>query len=111
MTAEEKKFCMLLLINTVVAIVYVIGNCLVRREEKKTDILMKGIIMFLCPVVGPLFFFAGLVFNKVFFRQNVDLEDVIFSKERVKTHLRADEEREGNLVPIEEARAISDKDN
>ena len=67
--------------------------------------------MFLCPVVGPLFFFAGLVFNKVFFRQNVDLEDVIFSKERVKTHLRADEEREGNLVPIEEALAISDKDS
>ena len=67
--------------------------------------------MFLCPVVGPLFFLAGLVFNKVFFRQNVDLEDVIFSKERVKTHLRADEEREGNLVPIEEALAISDKDS
>lgn len=51
------------------------------------------------------------MFNKVFFRQNVDLEDVIFSKERVKTHLRADEEREGNLVPIEEALAISDKDS
>ena len=68
-------------------------------------------MMFLCPVVGPLFFLAGLVFNKVFFRQNVDLEDVIFSKERVKTHLRADEEREGNLVPIEEALAISDKDS
>ena len=41
MTAEEKKFWILLLINTVVAIVYVTGNCLVRREEKKTDILMK----------------------------------------------------------------------
>ena len=41
----------------------------------------------------------------------MDLEDVIFSKERVKTHLRADEEREGNLVPIEEALAISDKDS
>ena len=43
MTAEEKKFCILLLINTVVAIVYVIGYCLVRREEKKTDILMNMI--------------------------------------------------------------------
>ena len=111
MTVTEKRFCIVLLINMAVAIFYVVWSSLGRREGKKTDILMKGIVMFLCPVVGPLFFFAGLVFNKVFFRQNVDLEDVIFSKERVKTHLRADEEREGNLVPIEEALAISDKDS
>ena len=111
MTDVEKKFCIVLLINTAVAIVYVIGSSLVRRKEKKADILMKGIVMFLCPVVGPLFFFAGLVFNKVFFRQNVDLEDVIFSKERVKTHLKADEERERNMVPLEEALAVSDRKN
>lgn len=37
-----------------------------QAERKNTDILMKGIMMFLCPVVGPLFFLAGLVFNKVF---------------------------------------------
>lgn len=111
MTVVEKRFCIVLLINTAVAVLYVIGNSRIRQKEKNTDILMKGIMMFLCPVVGPLFFLAGLVFNKVFFRQNVDLEDVIFSKERVKTHLRADEEREGNLVPIEEALAISDKDS
>lgn len=111
MTVTEKRFCIVLLINMAVTIFYVVWSSLGRREGKKTDILMKGIVMFLCPVVGPLFFFAGLVFNKVFFRQNVDLEDVIFSKERVKTHLRADEEREGNLVPIEEALAISDKDS
>ena len=111
MTVAEKRFCIVLLINTAVAVLYVIGNSRIRQKEKNTDILMKGIMMFLCPVGGPLFFLAGLVFNKVFFRQNVDLEDVIFSKERVKTHLRADEEREGNLVPIEEALAISDKDS
>jgi hypothetical protein len=86
MTVTEKRFCIVLLINMAVAIFYVVWSSLGRREGKKTDILMKGIVMFLCPVVGPLFFFAGLVFNKVFFRQNVDLEDVIFSKERVKTH-------------------------
>ena len=91
MTVTEKRFCIVLLINMAVTIFYVVWSSLGRREGKKTDILMKGIVMFLCPVVGPLFFFAGVVFNKVFFRQNVDLEDVIFSKERVKTHLRADE--------------------
>ena len=41
----------------------------------------------------------------------MDLDDVIFSKERVKTNVKADEERERNLVPIEEALAVSDKKN
>ena len=45
------------------------------------------------------------------FRQEVDLDDVIFSKERVKTNVKADEERERNLVPLEEALAVSDKKN
>ena len=111
MTVAEKRFCIVLLINTAVAVLYVIGNSRIRQKEKNTDILMKGIMMFLCPVVGPLFFLAGLVFNKVFFRQNVDLEDVIFSKERVRTHFMADEEQERNVVPIEEALAISDRDS
>lgn len=111
MTATEKIFCIVLLVNTVTAILYMVCGCMIRRRKKKADILMKGMVMFLCPVVGPMFFFTALVFNKIFFRQYVDLEDVIFSKERVKTHLRADEEREGNLVPIEEALAISDKDS
>ena len=111
MTVVEKRFCIVLLINTAVAVLYVIGNSRIRQKEKNTDILMKGIMMFLCPVVGPLFFLAGLVFNKVFFRQNVDLEDVIFSKERVRTHFMADEEQERNVVPIEEALAISDRDS
>ena len=45
------------------------------------------------------------------FRQAVDLEDVIFSKERVQTHLKADEERERNMAPLEESLAVSDKRN
>lgn len=39
------------------------------------------------------------------------MADVVFSKERVKQHLKADEDRERNLVPMEEALAVSDKKN
>ena len=39
------------------------------------------------------------------------MEDVIFSKDRVQTHLKADEERERNMAPLEEALAVSDKRN
>lgn len=44
-------------------------------------------------------------------RSQVDLEDVIFSKDRVRVQLRADEDRERNIVPIEEAIAVSEKKN
>jgi hypothetical protein len=41
----------------------------------------------------------------------VDLEDVVFSKDRVKQIVKADEEREKNVVPIQEALAVSDNTN
>lgn len=66
--------------------------------------------MILCPVVGIVFFAASHVLYLVFFSEPVDLEDVIFSKERVRTHVRADEESERNMVPLEEAIAVTDTD-
>lgn len=73
--------------------------------------LIRTVIMLICPMVGPLFFLGGQLVYYLFFRQDVDLEDVIFSKEHRKTRLMADEEREGNLVSMEEALAISDTDS
>lgn len=56
-------------------------------------------------------FLCSYLIYKTVFRQAVDLEDVIFSKERVQTHLKADEERERNMAPLEESLAVSDKRN
>ncbi|MBR3825484.1 MAG: hypothetical protein IKJ39_09860 [Lachnospiraceae bacterium] len=67
--------------------------------------------MLCCPVIGPCFFLVGNVLYLTVFSGAVDLEDVIFSKERVKTYLHADEERERNVVPLEEAIEITDKEN
>lgn len=66
MTVVEKRFCIVLLINTAVAVLYVIGNSRIRQKEKNTDILMKGIMMFLCPVVGPLFFWRDWCLTRFF---------------------------------------------
>lgn len=73
--------------------------------------IMNFAVMLLCPVVGPVFFAAGYLMFRFIFRQDVHLEDVIFSKERVKTNERADEERERNMAPLEEAIAVSDKES
>ena len=82
------------------------------KQSEKNDrrkCLITALVMLLCPVVGPMFFGLGYVYNVLFFRKTVDLEDVIFSKDKVGSYHRGDEERERNIVPLEEALAVSDK--
>lgn len=80
-------------------------------RDRRVVYIIRAIIMYLCPVVGPLYVGVGYFIYRVVFRQQVDLDDVIFSKERVRMHIKADEETERNMVPLEEALAVSDKKN
>lgn len=113
MTEMERAFLLIVLINMVVAIVYFLYNQWYHRKEERhvAAYLMRSIVMLICPIVGPAFFLAGHLIYSLLFRQDVDLEDVIFSKDRVKTFVRANTEQEGNVVPIEEAMAVSDRES
>lgn len=127
MTNSEKTFVIIWIINLVVAVLYFLAGTLLyvpamKRKDKKQNkeeylhdswkaFFIRMVIMILCPVVGPVYFFSVNLIFRTIFRQEVDLADVIFSKERVKQHLKADEDRERNLVPLEEALAVSDKKN
>ncbi len=120
---DEYTFLIVVIINTIIAVLYLLIGILVmvpvrnRRKEGETErlhdnrrtYLLRFIVMILCPVVGPLFFFAVHLFYLTIFRFQVELDDVIFSKERVRTQLKADEERERNVVPLEEAIAVNDQ--
>lgn len=107
MTDLELIFIYVLAVNTLIALIYLIWNLLcARRErgkEKSRGCLIRTVVMILCPVAGPLFFFLAWIWYVVFFSDPVDLEDVVFSKERVRTFVHAEEERERNMVPLEEA--------
>lgn len=125
MTEAEKGFVIVWILNLIVALLYYLWGALIyvpkrqhedRNEEEylhdnRRTYLIRVIVMVLCPVVGPLFFLASHLVYITIFRQEVDLEDVIFSKQRVKTRAKADEDRERDLVPLEEALAVSDKKN
>ena len=118
-------FVILWIVNALIALVYLLVGiflyvpaCDLKREQgeeiqydNRRAFFIRFIVMVLCPVVGPAFFLCSYLIYKTVFRQAVDLEDVIFSKERVRTHFMADEEQERNVVPIEEALAISDRDS
>lgn len=100
----------LLAVNLCIVIVYLI-LCHMKQKEDKLSVWMKAAVMLLCPVAGPVFLLCAYIFYQLFMSQAMDLEDVIFSKDRVQTVLHPDEEMERNMVSIEEALAVTDKAN
>ena len=100
-------FLIVVIINTVTAVSYLLWGILlvVPVKEQQTEkewermfdnrraFLIKFFVMLLCPVIGPLFFIISYLLDKILFWTAPDLEDVIFSKDRVKIQLKADEER------------------
>lgn len=122
MMTELQIFVCIIVLNTIVVLLYLLWGLLLQpirraRQEKnspmlsKTGYLFKGIIMLLCPGVGVLFFLLSELLFLLLFRSQVDLEDVIFGKDKVIAQRKADEEHERNRVPLEEALAVSDKNS
>ncbi len=102
-------FVFLLLVNALIALLYLIlGICLYRKKDGVTQYVINMVVMLLCPVVGPLFYLLGTFFYHVLMHREVELSDVMFSKQKIHSLLLADVERESNLVPMEEALAVSD---
>ena len=123
MTDKECFFVIVCLVNAAISVLYLVWGICVAVPEKnaaqgeenpvlhdnRRAYVIRFIVMLLCPVTGPLFFLGSHLLFLLFFRREVDLEDVVFSKERIRQHLKADEERERDIVPVEEALAVSDQ--
>lgn len=109
MTEHERLLIIILVCNTLVAIIYLVWN-LLRKKVKSRSCVFRTVVMILCPVVGPSFFLFSYLLFRIFFSRPVDLADVIFSKDRVSTFVHA-EESERNLVPLEEAIEITDTES
>lgn len=112
------EFWVLIILNTVFAALYLVYGLLRYRSKKGGEqemevgapegVVVKAFLIVICPVIMPLFLGLGKLFHVLFFHRDVDLADVIFSKERVRTFAYADEEREMNMAPLEESIAVSD---
>ncbi|MBQ5675650.1 MAG: hypothetical protein IIV45_11345 [Lachnospiraceae bacterium] len=108
MMADEKLFIVMLIINILVTILYLVCMFLIGKMKRST--WLKALVMLICPIVGPIFVIVSYLFYVIVFWNQVDLEDVIFSKERVQSKGIADEEVESNMIPLEEALAISNQE-
>ncbi len=123
LTREESIFLWVLVVNLVLAVIYLVYGMLFaapdrtkKGEERENGAyssrrtyLFQFIILVLYPVVGFVFFFLAKLFYKTVFRFRVNLDDVIFSKDRVDTQVKADEEQGRNIIPVEEALILNDK--
>lgn len=124
LTWDEWAFVILWIVNFLIAAVYLLAGIFLvvpAQNQKKREAgqerlhdgrftyCLRAGVMVLCPVVGPLFFLFSYLLFKLLVWTSPDLADVTFSKERVKTQLRADEERERDMVPLEEAISVNEK--
>ena len=109
----EREFLFLLLLNVIAVALYLLWcfflKLVLRRNTKSRWV--KALVMLLCPVVGIGFYLLGYLIYRLMFFVSVDLDDVVFSKDRVDPAMPAEEERESNMVPMEEALAVTDKEN
>ena len=108
MSQRMKLFILILIVNFLTVMVYLIWNH-IRRKEKVLSTWMKAVVMLLCPVAGTLFVFLSFWLCRLVMFRNVDLSDVVFSKEKAQAFIRPDEEVEKNMVSIEEALEVTDK--
>ena len=111
MTRSGIIFCIMLILNTLIAVGYLLWYLFFKKDtDNRKQYVMHTVIMLICPVVGILYFF--LAFLKYHFVKlgERDLTDVEFSKKRHVPRVKADEERERNIVAVEEAILVSDQE-
>lgn len=111
MTRAGVIFLAVLLLNTLAAAGYLIWYLIFKKDtDNRKQYVMHTVIMLLCPIVGILYFFFAFLkyhFLKIGKR---DLTDVEFSKKRHIARVKADENRERNIVSVEEAILVSDQE-
>ena len=105
MTGHLMILVIIFIINLIVSGIILLIN---RSADQNSSYLIFA-VMVICPVLGPFYYLISYILYKFFFSEPVDLEDVIFSKDKVKQTFHAEEDRERNLVSIEEAIAVTNE--
>lgn len=111
MTRSGIIFFIVLVLNMLIVAGYLIWYLIFKKDtDNRKQYVMNAAVMLICPVIGVLYFFLG--FLKYHFAKlgQRDLSDVEFSKERHAPRVKADEERERNIVAVGEAILVSDQE-
>ena len=111
MTRSVGIFLIILILNALIAIGYLLWNLVFKKDEThRMQYIIHTVIMLLCPVVGIGYFLLAFLKYHYLELGERDLSDVEFSKKRHRARVKADEERERNIVAMEEAIRVSDQE-
>ena len=111
MTRSGIIFVIILILNALAAFAYLIWYLIFKKDtDNRKQYVMNTVIMLLCPVVGILYFFLSFLKFHFIKLGERDLSDVEFSKKRQVSRVKADEERERNIVAVGEAILVSDQE-
>lgn len=101
----------ILIFNLLIAIVYLVLGFL--KGDKKKGLMMAGFIL-ISPLIGPLYLSISWLVYEIFFKRKgkiVSMEELSFSKDRIKVVERDDIKVASNKVSIEEALMVSSSKN
>jgi len=107
-TGQSVLIITLIVLNFMAAAAYYIFWVIIKLNKDKS-LVMRTVVIALCPVVGIVFIGLSFLWYKVFMSAPVNLEDVIFGKDHPKFETKAEEDKEKNMIPLEEAIAITEK--
>ena len=111
MSNEALVFLIILDFNCVAVVGYLLWFLVFKpKKDNRKQYFLYALIMILCPVIGPMYFLCTYLKFRLIRFGDRDLSDVEFSKKRYAARTKADEERERNIVPVEEAILISDQE-
>ncbi len=108
MSVSEKVILGILSVNALIGILYFFFAYFTDARDFALAI-SKTITIILFPGLGVIVWGLSWLLFRAVFVKNVDLADVIFSKEKVKAIVRADEDAERNIVSMGDALSVSEK--
>ena len=101
----------ILIFNLLISLIYLVVGFL--KGDKKKALMMSG-FMFVSPLTGPLYLALSWLVYGIFFKRKekiVSMEELSFSKDRIKVVERDDIKVASNKVSIEEALMVSSSKN
>jgi len=108
-SADRKLLAVLLMLNAIAAGIYFILHL---RRGKDKRALVNTIMFLVFPVVGEVFMLFANIMQRLlehFKDMGISMQELSFSKQRMKLRLSGDVEKELNTVPIEEVLLVADK--
>lgn len=104
-------FLAVLILNMLIAFSYLIWHLIFKKDtDNRKQYVMNTVIMLICPIVGICYFLFAFLKYRFIKIGNRDLSDVEFSKKRHIARVKADENRERNIVSVGEAILVSDQE-